>query len=365
MAMAKFAVVEQSLVVARPPASFAPMGHSNMVGFQFNPALALYIPIVQKWQATHGYFENAFRSSYVGAVIRVDFVARHGGDPETANELSAFVYMNWYHNDLAINWQKVIYAKDHKMPAHFYHTVGCNYWILCQNMKPRTMEQVAEEKTVALEKQGITIIDGNGANAKLLEKLSCNLCKIDDLECENEDLECEKDMLQEHITECEEELSCNLCKMEDLECENSMLQERIIECEEELNLANLANQNKMLDLSQELGVLQGKRLKAILDNNEQSKNLEAAYAKIEKLEETIQLHEKNSVHSCSVSGLSEDINTLRAREVSSQEAPKEAIVKFNCNACSARVWFTSGKETFADKKHLCHTCFVKTGAWLQ
>ena len=330
MAMAKFVVVEQSSVVAHPPASFATMGHSNMVGFQFNPALALYIPIVQKWQATHDYFENAFRSSYVGTVIRVDFVARHGGDPETANELSAFVYMNWYHNDLAINWQKVIYAKDHKMPAHFYHTVGCNYWILCQNMKPRTMEQVAEEKTVALEKQGITIIDGNGANAKLLEKLSCNLCKIDDLECEN-----------------------------------SMLQERIIECEEELNLANLANQNKILGLNQELGILQGKRLKAILDNNEQSKNLEAAYAKIEKLEETIQLHEKNNVHSCSVSGLSEDINTLRASEVSSQEGPKEAIVKFNCNACSAPVSFISGKETFADKKHLCHTCFVKTGAWLQ
>jgi hypothetical protein len=238
--------------------------------------------------------------------------------------------MNWYHNDLAINWQKVIYAKDHKMPAHFYHTVGCNYWILCQNMKPRTMEQVAEEKTVALEKQGITIIDGNGANAKLLEKLSCNLCKI-----------------------------------EDLECENSMLQERITECEEELNLANLANQNKILGLNQELGILQGKRLKAIIDNNEQSKNLEAAYAKIEKLEETIQLHEKNNVHSCSVSGLSEDINTLRASEVSSQEGPKEAIVKFNCNACSAPVSFISGKETFADKKHLCHTCFVKTGAWLQ
>ena len=330
MAMAKFVVVEQSSVVAHPPASFATMGHSNMVGFQFNPALALYIPIVQKWQATHDYFENAFRSSYVGTVIRVDFVARHGGDPETANELSAFVYMNWYHNDLAINWQKVIYAKDHKMPAHFYHTVGCNYWILCQNMKPRTMEQVAEEKTVALEKQGITIIDGNGANAKLLEKLSCNLCKI-----------------------------------EDLECENSMLQERITECEEELNLANLANQNKILGLNQELGILQGKRLKAIIDNNEQSKNLEAAYAKIEKLEETIQLHEKNNVHSCSVSGLSEDINTLRASEISSQEGPKEAIVKFNCNACSAPVSFISGKETFADKKHLCHTCFVKTGAWLQ
>ena len=329
MAMAKFVVVEQSSVVAHPPASFATMGHSNMVGFQFNPALALYIPIVQKWQATHDYFENAFRSSYVGTVIRVDFVARHGGDPETANELSAFVYMNWYHNDLAINWQKVIYAKDHKMPAHFYHTVGCNYWILCQNMKPRTMEQVAEEKTVALEKQGITIIDGNGANAKLLEKLSCNLCKI-----------------------------------EDLECENSMLQERITECEEELNLANLANQNKILGLNQEIGILQGKRLKAIIDNNEQSKNLEAAYAKIEKLEETIQLHEKNNVHSCSVSGLSEDINTLRASEVSSQEGPKEAIVKFNCNACSAPVSFISGKETFADKKHLCHTCFVKTGAWL-
>ena len=333
MAMAKFAVVEQSSVVAHPPAVFAPMADSNMVGFQFNPALALYIPIVQKWQATHGYFENAFRSSYVGAVVRVDFVARHGGDPESADELSAFVYMNWYHNDLAINWQKVIYAKDPKMPAHFYHTVGCNYWILCQNMKPRTMEQVVEEKKVVLEKQGITIIDSNGANAKLLEKLSKNLSTI-----------------------------------ENLECENSMLQERITECEEELKLANLANQNKMLDLSQELGVLQGKRLKTMLDHNEQSKNLEAAYAKIEKLEETIQLHEKNNVPSCGVSaGLSEkkDINALHAREVSSQEGPKEAIVSFNCNACSARVWFTSGKETFADKKHLCHTCFVKTGAWLQ
>jgi hypothetical protein len=296
----------------------------------FDPALALYIPVVKKWQASHEYFQNAFWSSYVGDVSRVDFVARHGGDPETSDELSAFVYLNWYYNDLSVNWQKVIFAKDPKMPAHFYHTVGHNYWILCQNMKPRTMEQVAEEKKVTLAKQGITIIDGNGANAKLLEKLSKNLSAI-----------------------------------EDLEGENSMLQERIIECEEERKLANLANQNKILDLNHEIGVVQGKHIKDMLDRNEQSKNLEAAYAKIEKLEETIRLHEKNNVPSCSVSGLSEDINTLRAREVSSQEAPKEAIVSFNCNACSARVWFTSGKETFADKKHLCHTCFVKTGAWLQ
>ena len=59
-----------------------------------------------------------------------------------------------------------------------------------------------------------------------------------------------------------------------------------------------------------------------------------------------------------------DITTLQAREVSSQEGPKEAIVKFNCNACLAHVSFISGKETSADKKHLCHTCFVKTGAWM-
>jgi hypothetical protein len=350
------------------------MAHSNVDKFAFNPALALYIPVVQKWQATRGYFQNAFWSSYVGDVSRVDFVGRHGGDPETSDELSAFVYLNWYYNDLTVNWQKVIFAKDPKMPAHFYHTVGHNYWILCQNMKPRTMEQVAEEKKVALAKQGITIIDGNGANAKFLEELSCNLCsknedlvgKNEDLVGKNEDLECTKDMLQDHITECEEELSCTLCKMENLERKNSMLQERITECEEELKLANRTWQTKILDLNQELGVVEGKRVKDILDNVEQSKNLEAAYAKIEKLEQIKHHRVWNLLDNTQTySGLSENVTTLRAREVSSQEGPKEAIVKFNCNACSARVSFISGKETFADKKHLCHTCFVKTGAWLQ
>jgi hypothetical protein len=303
---------------------YADMAESDMAGFQFNPALALYIPVVQKWQATHGYFENAFRSSYVGVVIRVDFVARHGGDPETSDELSAYVYLNWYHNDLALNWQKVIYAKDPKMPAHFYHTVGRNYRILCQNMKPRTMEQVAEEKVVALAKQGITIIDANGTNASLLEELNMNLSAIDCLEHENS-------ILNERIIVCEEELKQMEINNRRVEINNRQV--------------DITNRNKILDLNQELGVLEAKRIREICVRNEQYDNLEAAYAKIAKLEKTIESFTINKVR------LNED--------------HKETNVNFKCNACSANVSFTSGKETFADKKHLCHTCFVKTGAWLQ
>ena len=43
--------------------------------------------------------------------------------------------------------------------------------------------------------------------------------------------------------------------------------------------------------------------------------------------------------------------------------PIQDEVQYSCNGCSTRVSFTT--ETPATKLHLCHDCFVKTGAWIQ
>jgi len=322
---------------------------------QFNNTLPIYIPVVQKWQATESYFKNAFKSSFVGNVVRVDFVARNGGDPAFADVLSAFVYLEWFYNEFSVNWQKVILANDPQMPAHFYHTVGRNYWILCENKKPRTLEQVAEEKKVALATQGVTIIDADGQNAKLIERLGKHLATIERLQCENDEVKVQNAKLESELKETK------------------------------LNLGT-----KIMDLNQELGVLQGKRIKEVHLRNDLYKNLDAGRTQIVKLE--AELDQANEDHVKDKSRLKKEITTLQTRLNGAlslyklrqkdldeartkiaqleQNAQEKDIgdfpqpVKFNCNSCSTKVPFISGKETNADKKHLCHTCFVKTGAWL-
>ena len=322
---------------------------------QFNPNLSLYIPIVQKWQATETYFKNAFRSSFVGNVVRVDFVARNGGDPAFADVLSAFVYLEWFYNEFSVNWQKVILANDPQMPAHFYHTVGRNYWILCENMKPRTVEQVAEEKKVALATQGVTIIDADGQNAKLVERLGKHLATINLLQSENDEVKALNAKLESELKETR------------------------------LNLGT-----KIMDLNEELGVLEVKHIKETHLRNDLYKNLDAGRTQILKLE--AELDQANEDHVKDKSRLKKEITTLKTRlngalalsqlrEKDLKEArakiaqPEQNAqgkncggfpqpVKFKCNSCSTKVSFISGKETNADKKHLCHTCFVKTGAWL-
>ena len=322
---------------------------------QFNTNLSLYIPVVQKWQATESYFKNAFKSSFVGNVVRVDFVARNGGDPAFADVLSAFVYLEWFYNEFSVNWQKVILANDPQMPAHFYHTVGRNYWILCENKKPRTLEQVAEEKKVALATQGVTIIDADGQNAKLIERLGKHLATIERLQCENDEVKVQNAKLESELKETK------------------------------LNLGT-----KIMNLNQELGVLEGKRIKEVYLRNDLYKNLDAGRTQIVKLE--AELDQANEDHVKDKSRLKKEITTLQTRLNGAlslyklrqkdldeartkiaqleQNAQEKDIgdfpqpVKFNCNSCSTKVPFISGKETNADKKHLCHTCFVKTGAWL-
>jgi hypothetical protein len=322
---------------------------------QFNNTLPIYIPVVQKWQATESYFKNAFKSSFVGNVVRVDFVARNGGDPAFADVLSAFVYLEWFYNEFSVNWQKVILANDPQMPAHFYHTVGRNYWILCENKKPRTLEQVAEEKKVALATQGVTIIDADGQNAKLIERLGKHLATIERLQCENDEVKVQNAKLESELKETK------------------------------LNLGT-----KIMGLNQELGVLEGKRIKEVHLRNDLYKNLDAGRTQIVKLE--AELDQANEDHVKDKSRLKKEITTLQTRLNGAlslyklrqkdldeartkiaqleQNAQEKDIgdfpqpVKFNCNSCSTKVPFISGKETNADKKHLCHTCFVKTGAWL-
>ena len=322
---------------------------------QFNNTLPIYIPVVQKWQATESYFKNAFWSSFVGNVVRVDFVARNGGDPAFADVLSAFVYLEWFYNEFSVNWQKVILANDPQMPAHFYHTVGRNYWILCENKKPRTLEQVAEEKKVALATQGVTIIDADGQNAKLIERLGKHLATIERLQCENDEVKVQNAKLESELKETK------------------------------LNLGT-----KIMNLNQELGVLEGKRIKEVYLRNDLYKNLDAGRTQIVKLE--AELDQANEDHVKDKSRLKKEITTLQTRLNGAlslyklrqkdldeartkiaqleQNAQEKDIgdfpqpVKFNCNSCSTKVPFISGKETNADKKHLCHTCFVKTGAWL-
>ena len=123
------------------------------MAFPMRNNMSLYIPVVQKYHGSVDYFKNVFYHNSIGKVHRVDFVARDGGDPELAKELSAFVYLEWFNNEFAYNWQKVIIEKDPNMPARLYHMVGPNYWILAENMKPRTPEQVAEEKAVVVKSQ--------------------------------------------------------------------------------------------------------------------------------------------------------------------------------------------------------------------
>ena len=123
------------------------------MAFQVNHQMSIYIPIVQKWTASEEYVKNAFRHAFMGEVVRVDFVARNGGAPELARELSAFVYLDWANNTHAENWQKVILAKSPINPPHLYHTLGPNYWILNQNMKPRTAKQVVESRLWVLTSQ--------------------------------------------------------------------------------------------------------------------------------------------------------------------------------------------------------------------
>jgi hypothetical protein len=217
---------------------------------QFNHNLSLYIPVVQKWQANLEYFKNAFRSSFVGNVVRVDFVARNGGDPAFASELSAYVYLEWFYNEFSTNWQKVIFAKDPQMPAHFYHTVGRNYWILCENMKPRTLEQVAEEKKVALAKQGITIIDEHANNAKLLEELSKNLTQ----------------------------------QIKDLTIENNEVKAHNATLEAKLNQTKFDLGTKIMGLNEELGTCEGQRIKEVYLRNDLYKNLDAGRTQILKLQ---------------------------------------------------------------------------------
>lgn len=427
---------------------------------QFNSNLSLYIPVVQKWHANIEYFKNAFRSSFVGNVVRVDFVARNGGDPALATELSAYVYLEWFYNEFSTNWQKVIFAKDPHMPAHFYHTVGRNYWILCENMKPRTVEQVAEEKIVALAKQDITIIDPHGNNAKLLEKLSKNLVEIKRLQCENDEVIAHNAKLESELKETKLNLGA---KIHDL---NQELRTLDVQRIKEMFLRNDLNKKldtKIMDLNQELRALDVQRIKETFLRNDLYKNLDAGrtqilklqteladtqktlgdttnelniykrdlprqMAKIRDLSEEIteleaELVDEKKAHEVEKKALEIEKATLKSQKVSLEEelddanedltrmnqakhieslqtrlncslslcalkfkdlekasakiqelegkpcvAPQihteEANTSFSCNACSTKVSFTSGKETSADKKHLCHTCFVKIGAWI-
>ena len=376
---------------------------------QFNRNLSLYIPVVQKWQATEQYFKNAFKSSFVGNVVRVDFVARNGGDPALADVLSAFVYLEWFYNEFSVNWQKVILANDPQMPAHFYHTVGRNYWILCENKKQRTVEQVAEEKKVALATQGVTIIDADGQNAKLIERLGKNLATINRLQCENDEVKSLNAKLESELKETKLNLDAKIMDLNEelgvlqgfikcirlleteTQCENDEVKSLNAKLDSELKETKLKLGAKIMDLNEELGVLEVKHIQEIHLRNDLYKNLDAGRTQILKLE--AELEQANEDHVKDKSRLKKEITTLQTRlsaalslhklsqmdleeartkiakpEQNAQEKNCEGSpqpnAKFKCNSCSTKVPFISGKETNADKKHLCHTCFVKTGAWL-
>ena len=344
---------------------------------QFNHNLSLYIPVVQKWQATEQYFKNAFKSSFVGNVVRVDFVARNGGDPALATELSAYVYLEWFYNELSTSWQQVIFAKDPQMPAHFYHTVGRNYWILCENLKPRTVEQVAEEKKVALAKQGITIIDPHGNNTKLLEKLNKSLSETEKLKSENAELKeqvdefCEQAKLEKvyedillrsstTIKDQYKEIDLLKSEISELNARNANLE---MELEEALVSQSTQYMNEDLAMhSYTMHLNEVERLKS------ENAELNARNANLEmELEQANEDHVKDKARKIHI------IQQLKSQLTQKQEDITHASThkifntfktNFKCNSCSTDVSFTSGNETFADKKHLCHTCFVKTGAWL-
>jgi hypothetical protein len=109
------------------------------------------------------YIKKVFRNAGIGDVYRVDLIARNGGDPAQTNELSAFIYLDWYTYGVSYMWYQCVLAKNPYMPANLYHSKYDNnpfkydgsYWILLKNNNPRTLEQVAAEKQVALAKNAL------------------------------------------------------------------------------------------------------------------------------------------------------------------------------------------------------------------
>lgn len=109
------------------------------------------------------YIKKVFRNAGIGDVYRVDLIARNGGDPAQTNELSAFIYLDWYTNGVSYMWYQCVLAKNPYMPANLYHSKYDNnpfkydgsYWILLKNNNPRTLEQVAAEKQLALAKNEV------------------------------------------------------------------------------------------------------------------------------------------------------------------------------------------------------------------
>ena len=178
------------------------------------------------------------------------------------------------------------------------------------------------------------------------------------------------------------------CENDKVKALNAMLESELLK-ETKLNLGA-----KILDLNQELGVLEGKHIKEVHLRNDLYKNLDAGRAQIIKLEG--ELEQANEDHVKDKSRLKKEITTLQTRlngalslhklsQMDLEEARtkiaqleqnaqgkngvspqthKELKAVFKCNSCSTKVSFISGKETNADNKHLCHTCFVKIGAWL-
>ena len=330
------------------------------MAFPINYSLSIYIPIVQKWHATPEYVKNAFRYAFMGEVVRVDFVARNGGDPELAKEMSAFVYLDWANNEFAYNWQKVIYEKDPKMPAHLYHTVGPNYWILIENMKPRSKEQVAEEKAVILNNQAQKLIDlerENFSQKLTIATLKANIANLEKKNASSEQFN-QVNMisdLRSFIEKQEEtiETTKNMCQ--EMKKQITYYEKEIEELEKE-QVQNLARKNRKIKLQEQI-------FKTIQED------LDMHREKVASLEYEINMKQHN-ISNRTESETQTESESQSETQILQTETKKNDYftkneVKFKCNSCSTSVVFTTDCETPSTKKHLCNNCFIKTGAWLQ
>lgn len=393
------------------------------MAFPINNQMSLYIPIVQKYHSSVEYFKNVFHNNSIGEVYRVDFVARNGGDPEVAKELSAFVYLDWFNNEFAYNWQKVILAKNPNMPAYLYHMVGPNYWILAQNMKPRTLEQVAEEKLWVLTSQTQKIEELERDNFKM--KLEIAKLKTGTPITMNAPYQTDAEKIQKLEQQLKTsdqrtaKLMSNLAQSEGISQVRYRLwkamirstDETITSLEQQLRtsdqkvvnlLTNIAQVEALYNIAKDTIAaasvkyenLEKEQVQNLVRKNKKIKKLESKLERLEergteddfvliqKLQETIgNLKQQVKISDDKVGALEYEINFCMINEEEAKKNEQEAVlellhlkkcmpvpqpiqdeVQYSCNGCSTRVSFTT--ETPATKLHLCHDCFVKTGAWV-
>jgi hypothetical protein len=331
----------------------------KMAFTEFNASLSLYIPFVKKWQATEEYFANAFEYAFIGNVRSVDFTLRTDG------AFSARVYIDWYENEFSYNWQKVIYAKNPCAPAHLYHTVGPNYWVLMEN-SPYNVEPIVQTNEVNTSQKGLVCFTQNDEECDY--GCECDKCKltykIDELtrELSSASKKHEKDIerRQREITKLKDSVnSFDNCVDSRCDYESRRVKRNtefhLEKCIKAHMLVNKEHIIFTLRRQMEIAILKEKRNTIGLINTYKTCMTDLEMVNKEYVQYKVRTHRK-------IKKLEDKIKATDVLPTSYEKCeinPRPlSIVSFKCNCCSIKVSFSAENEpTLSAKKHLCSSCY--------